>query len=242
MPSPDRPQPAEWRDLSAESLREWIAVRLEELPAEDAIRALRHPFCSSELIEAIAEQPRLLAFYEVAREIARHPRAPLVLGQRLVAILFWRDLLEVALDTRIHPRLRRSAEGRLVERLSTLSLGERVSLARRASPALQAQLRRDPDPRVIRALLENSRLTEGSLLPLLASAQARPEVLAVVAADQRWGARYEVRRALVRNPRTPVDTAVGLVALLRRADQRSAAGDTRLHPAVRQRAALLSGG
>jgi hypothetical protein len=128
-----------------------------------------------------------------------------------------------------------------LERLPSLAVGEKVSLARRASPALQMQLRRDPDLRVFRALLENPRLTESVLVPLLASPETRPDVLGVIAADPRWGVRMEVRRALARNPRTPVDVALGLIATLPRSDQRAVAQDPRLNEVVRRRARLLSG-
>lgn len=233
---------AEWpRDLDADQLVEWIAARLEHLEAETVLRALRHPFTSSELVAMIGAHPRLLAIYAISREVARHPRAPLVLAMRAVTTLFWRDHLEVAIDVRVAPQVRRLAEQRLVERLPSLAVGEKVSLARRASPALQMQLRRDPDLRVIRALLENPRLTESVLVPLLASPETRPDVLAAIAADPRWGVRMEVRRALARNPRTPVEVALGLIATLPRSDQRAVAQDSRLNEAVRRRARLVSG-
>jgi hypothetical protein len=202
---------------------------------------LRHPHAGAEVVALIGQVPRLLATYEVSREIARHPRAPLVLATRAVTTLFWRDHLEVALDTRVAPQVRRLAEARILERLPSLAVGERISLARRASAQVQAQLRRDPDLRVVRALLENPRLTEGVLLPLLIAPDTRADVLQMVAADRRWGARVEVRRALARHPRTPPDTALTLISGLPRSDQRAIANDARVAEVVRRRARLLSG-
>ncbi len=79
-----------------------------------------------------------------------------------------------------------------------------MAIARRASPLLIAQLRSDPEPRVIAALLENPRLTEGGLMPMVSSETTSPEVLGMVARHGRWGVRYPVRLALCRNRRTPV--------------------------------------
>ena len=63
------------------------------------------------------------------------------------------------------------------------------AIARGASPAVLAALRHDPTPRVVAALLENPRLTEATLLPLLASEQSSPQALAVVAGNPKWSSR-----------------------------------------------------
>lgn len=229
------------RGLGAEELHTWVVEQVATLEAADALRVLRHPFAAQETLAVIAAEARLLAHYEIGREVARHPRAPLVVALRMVATLFWRDHLEVAVDTRVAPQVRRLAEQRLLERIPSLATGERISLARRATPGLQAILRHDSDARVVRALLENPRLTLAVLVPLLVSLQARPEILALVAGDRRWGNHLEVRRAVARNPRTPAQVAVPIVALLPRADQLALARDPRLPELVRQRARLLSG-
>jgi hypothetical protein len=212
-----------------------------ELSPEVVRAALADPFVTAEAIEAFAGEPRLLAFYEVRRELARHPRSPQHVATRLLAGLYWRDLAEIALDTRLHPRLRHEADLCLGQRLGGLSVGEKMSLARRASPALLGQLRNDPSPRVVAALLENPRLTEGLLAPLAASELAQPAILDLLARDRRWGVRYDLKLALARNPRTRLDTALQLLTGLRKTDLRAVAADLRLPPPLRHRARLLLG-
>jgi|SRR5580693_5268417 hypothetical protein len=209
------------------------------LPAVRA--ALADPFVTPETIERLAGQPQLLALYEVRRELARHPRSPQHLALRLVPGLHWRDLADLALDTRLHPRVRREADLCLGQRLGALSVGEKISLARRASPTLVGQLRADPSPRVIAALLENPRLTEGLLAPLAHSDTAQPAVLDLLAGDRRWGLRYDLKLALARNPRTRLPTALRLLAELRKIDLRAVAADPRLAAPLRHRARLLLG-
>ena len=116
--------------------------------------------------------------------------------------------------------LRRAAEIQLAARLPGLAVGEKVSLARRSGAGVIALLRQDPSPRVIAALLDNSRLTEGLLAPVVHRAATPAAILELIAADRRWGVRYPLRLALARNPATPLATAWRLLARCARATSR----------------------
>ena len=230
--------------LSQADAQELVVLLREHAAALDARavqEALRNPYSGLEAIEVVLASPRLLTSYQVRRALVRHPQTPQVHATRLVPGLFWRDLLEVSLDLRLMPALRRLAERYLVDRLPSLTLGERISLARRAGTTLLQQLRFDAHERVIAAFLENPRLTEGILLPMLHRESTPPPVLRQVAASRRWGVRYEVRLALSRNPRLPLPLALGLLPGLKKADLQALARDPRLAPPLRRRADVLLG-
>ena len=95
-----------------------------------------------------------------------------------------------------------------------------------------AQLRHDPSPRVIAALLDNPRLTEGVLAPVLNSASTPPAILELIADDRRWGVRYALRLALVRNPATPLQDRL---AAARRAAPDRTSGRSPPTPVCRSR-------
>ncbi|MGD2114123.1 MAG: hypothetical protein PVG07_03660 [Acidobacteriota bacterium] len=229
------------RGAETEELHDLLHRYAAEMDVREAVHALRNPFLGREGIETVAEQGRLLASYEVKRLIALHPRTPEPLALRFVPSLFWRDLLEMGVDTRVRPTVRRAADRRLMGRLSSLATGEKMAVARRASGRILSRLRHDPSPRVAGALLENPRITEGILVPLVASDDAQPKVLELVARNRRWGVRYEVRLALCCNPRTPVRTVLPILPMLRKRDLRTVAREIRLPAAVRRRAKVLLG-
>jgi len=229
------------READTEELHGLLRQHADTLDVVTAVHALRNPFIGREGIEILAAQGRLLAAYEVKRQIALHPRAPEPLALRFIPSLFWRDLLEIGLDTRVRPTLRRAADRRLMARLSGLAIGEKVAIARRASPRVLGRLRHDPTPRVVAALLENPRVTEGVLLPLAASEEAPPGVLELLARNRRWGVRYEVRLALCLNPSSPVQIVLPILPLLRKRDLQTVARTVRLAMAVRRRARVLLG-
>lgn len=218
-----------------------LAGRAEALTPEEALWALANPHLDRAGIERLADLVPLAGSRLVARAVALHPRTPEVLARRLLPALPWRDLADAGRDVRLAPTVRRAADVLLGERLAGLSAGERASVARRASPDLIVRFRDEADPRVAAALLDNPRLTEGRLLPILSAPGARPAVLALVARHRRWSRRVEVRSALVRNPATPVAAALVLLPELRKNDLAAVARDLRISPAVRRRAALLAG-
>ncbi len=188
------------------------------LSAGDARRVLRNPFVTAEVIEELVAIRRLLAGYDVRSAIARHRRTPEPLALRFISSLFWRDLLEIAVDVRISPAVRRVAEKYLVRRLGRLTTGEKMAIARRATSEVLAHLRKDPSLQVIKALLENPRLTEPTLLPMVASESTLPRVLDLVARTPRWATRYEIRVALSRNTRAPFSAIFEILPTLRRKD------------------------
>ncbi|HET6415023.1 MAG TPA: hypothetical protein VFG22_01915 [Polyangiales bacterium] len=114
-----------------------------------------------------------------------------------------------------------------------VTLGERKSLARTHDRALIQRVVRDPHPDVVRILLDNPSLTEEDVVHVCATRPNDPEVLQAVYRHRRWVVRYRPRNAIVRNPDTPLDTALLLVPLLRKPELREAATSPELAPALR---------
>jgi hypothetical protein len=200
------------------------------------VRAVvRNPHVDAETLEALAAIKALSAIYEVRALLVRHRRTPPTVAMRFVNSLFWRDLLEIALDVQLLPGLRRLAEKYLLQRLPRLAPGERTTLARRAPPEVLSRLTFDPHPRVIAATLDNPLLTEERIQPMLTSARSTPRMLEAVARHPRWSSRYPVRVLLCRHPLAPSVLVLPLLDGLRRDDLEALAhGDAAF--AVRHRA------
>lgn len=218
-----------------------VEANLSRMDVEAAAQAIRNPFVSREVIELLAGHKGLLANRGLRSQLAAHRQTPEPLAMRLVSTLFWPDLVALGVETRVRPTVRRAADRALAGRLAAMSIGERMAVARRASPAIIAQLLRDPERRVVGAALDNPRTTEGSIVPLLASDRAHPGVLETIISHRRWGNRYTLRAQFCRNPRAPTARVLREMAMLRKVDLRSLTTDPRLAPAVRRRADLLLG-
>ncbi len=114
-----------------------------------------------------------------------------------------------------------------------LTLGERKSLARTHERSLIQRVVRDPHPDVVRILLDNPSLTEEDVIRICAARPNDPNVLQTVHRNRRWVVRYRPRHAIVRNPDTPLDTALLLAPLLRKPELKEAATSSELAPALR---------
>ncbi len=70
-------------------------------------RVLRHPYVNEKVVAAWASQRRATSGYAARSLIARHPRTNATTALRFVPGLFWRDLLEISVDVRVAPSVRR---------------------------------------------------------------------------------------------------------------------------------------
>ena len=122
----------------------------------------------------------------------------------MVRHLFTFDLMQVALTPVVPADIKMAAEESLINRLERLSQGERLTLAHRASGRVAAALLLDPEPRVIHAALENSRLTESAVIKALMRRDAPAAFVSAVCHHSRWSPRREIRIALLRNEKTPL--------------------------------------
>jgi len=122
-----------------------------------------------------------------------------------------------------------------------VSLGERKSLARTHDRDLLARVIRDPHPDVIRILMGNPILTEKDVVRLCAQRPVTPEVLREVFSSARWIVRYGVRKAIVKNPFTPVDIALQLSAHLTEPDARAVVDSPELSVLVRDACRRVAG-
>lgn len=234
--------PRRLREASTEELLALLTKRLDELDVEGVRQLVRNPYAGHEAMEAVAGATRLLEIYEVRRALAFHPRTPEAIALRFVPGLYWRDLLDLGADVKVRPPVRVAANRYLGERLPSLAEGEKMAIARRAGANVLAKLRLDPSRRVIGALLENPRLTEATLYPLVRREATPGPILALIAESTRWGMRYELKTGLAANPSTPIEIALRLLPGLKRSDLAAVAAAERVAGAVRGRARALAGG
>jgi hypothetical protein len=174
-----------------------------------------------------SERPRVLA------RVVLSPRAPRALAQRLVSGLYWRDLADVAATPRLPAAVRARAESLLRDGLRDMRLGDRVTLARLATPALLPALLADGDRQVTESALVNPRLREEDLVVALRREDVPAVLIEAVFGSSRWGSNYAVRLALALQPRTPLALALRQVSSLVPRDLRRVAGDEQVRPLVR---------
>lgn len=194
---------------------------------------------SQAFLRELGSRERLLRDYPVKLALVRHPRTPRSLSLPLLRYLYLFDLVKVAATPGVPAELRRVAEEAVVARVTALSLGERLSLARHGTGRIATALLGDAEARVFCTALENPRLTEEGVLKTLREEKVTPEAVEAIAAHPRWSQRYEVRLGLIRNPATSLGRVLALVEQVRSSDLAELTADSRMPPNRRKYLARL---
>jgi hypothetical protein len=195
------------------------------------ISMLRRP-APVPFLEIVAETSPWSRDARVLAVVVLNPRTPRALAVRLVPALHWRDLADVAASPRVDAGARVRAEAVLKEQLPDLRLGERITLARLATPALLPPLLLDAERRVVETALLNPRVREEDLVFAVRASTAPRSLLEGVTLSPRWRECYAVRLTLVLQPRTPLALALAQLSSLVRRDLERVAATEGLAPLV----------
>jgi hypothetical protein len=114
-----------------------------------------------------------------------------------------------------------------------LPIPARLKLSRGASRVLRSILLRDSNTQVALSTLLNNNLTEQEVEHTASSRSVAEELLDAVARKRDWISRYNVAKALVKNPRTPLPVALKLVNRMAVRDLRDLGRDKNIPDAVR---------
>ena len=115
------------REAGSAELQQLVEQNLGSLKAGTVRQILKNPYVTTQIIELILTERRLLTFQEVRGDLVRHPATPEVQALRFVPGLFWKDLVDIGGDIRVRPRIRRAADRYLINRIQGLAAGERIS-------------------------------------------------------------------------------------------------------------------
>lgn len=168
-----------------------------------ALALLKHNDLPPELFELLARNRSITKFRKVKLAIIANPRTPRFVSIAQIRQLFTFDLMQVALRPVVPGDIKRIAEEALINRLETLSSGEKLALARRASGPVAAAPLSEREARVIQAALDNGRLTEAFVVKALTGSDSSAALVRAVCDHAKWSLRREIRTALLRNEKTP---------------------------------------
>jgi len=183
------------------------AVADPALSEDLALVLLKRTDLAPELLEQLSKKS-VIKGRKVKLALVSHSRTPRYVSVTLVRQMFTFDLMQVALTPVVPADVKKAAEEVLLNRLETLTAGEKLSLARRASGRVAAALLLDPEQRICHAGLDNSRLTEADVVKALTTAKARADFVRSVCNHPKWSLRREIRMALLRTEKLSLSYAL----------------------------------
>src|ERR1700688_2961653 len=184
------------------------------LTEDFALAILKRADLPPEVIELLAKNATALKSRKVKIAMASHPKTPRHVSVPLARQFYTFDLMKVALSPTVPADVKVAVDDVLISRLKTVTIGERLTLARRASGRVAAALLLDVETigtkiisdaktvaretRVMQAALENPRLTEALVINSVLRPAASAALVHAVAQHAKWSCRREIRAALLR--------------------------------------------
>jgi len=219
----------------------WLATlphkRVVDIISNNQQRMLRCP----DIVEALGSNPltgrsvidRILSFLGVQKGKAEEPDEGAQEGEELApgaevtdeaalaalrAILgddvgdFAKELLEETGE------LDESQRGNLFALIQTLSVFQKVKLARMGNKEARGLLIRDRNKIVASAAIRSPKMTENEVEGFAKMRALSDEVLRIIAGNREWTRSYSVKLNLAMNPRCPASTAVKFLNYLQDRD------------------------
>ncbi len=156
------------------------------------------------VLEAVSKNAAVMKHRKVINALVKNPRTPRYVALPIARHLYTFELMQIALTPGVAADLKMAVEEAIVGRLATVSSGERMALARRASGRVAAALLLDPESRIIEAALVNPQMTEAWIVKAVMAEEQPQALINQVARHPKWSVRREVQLALLRNDKTPL--------------------------------------
>jgi len=169
------------------------------LTGDLALALLQRADLPGEVLEQLAKNRAALKLRKVKVALACHPHTPRHVSVPLIRQFYTFDLMKVALSPVVPAGVKLSADETLLARLKTITLGGRLTLARQASGRIAGALLLDAEQRIMRAALENSRLTEAPIVQAVLKPAASAALVQAVSRHAKWSYRRDVQIALLRS-------------------------------------------
>lgn len=128
----------------------------------------------------------------------------------------------------------------LIRRILLMNVKDRIKMAMKGDREARAILIRDGNRIVSTAVVHNPRITDKEIENIAAMRTISEDVLRLIGMNRAWSRIYTVIHNLVRNPRAPLATAMGILPRLQARDLQSLSQNRNVPEAVRRQAYRLT--
>jgi hypothetical protein len=217
------------RDTSAEVVR--AALKNRSLTEDHLLALLKRRDLPEDLLKAIHQRNDTGRSHRLLLALAKNPGTPGPVILSILPHLYLFELLDLCILPGTTPDQKLAAERQIIRRLPTTPLGNKITLARRGTSAVVAELLKGAEAQVIAACLDSPALREIDLLQLLNGPGAGAETVSLIARHPRWRGRPNLRLAILKSPKTPPIWFTLFLPQLKKGDLQSIVASRRLDAA-----------
>jgi hypothetical protein len=126
-----------------------------------------------------------------------------------------------------------------VQKIAKLDIRGRIALAMRGNKEERSILIRDSTKIVALAVLDSPKVTEAEVESFAQQKNVLDVVLRTIPLKRQFAKNYSIMRNLVFNPRTPLDSSLGLMKGMLTADLKNLSGNKEVPEAIRKMATRM---
>jgi hypothetical protein len=218
-------------DTSPRVIRALLENR--RLAEEDVLIIAKRKNLPPDILTMVFRDRRWAESYPIRLALARNPRSPLSVSLNIARYLRIFDLEEITRSHVIPLVFRHKVEMIINERILTMPLGNKKTLARKAAGNVLLKLLLDADAEVVKLCLNNPHITEGHLFKVISRRDTRAETVLMIAEHPNWSNRSLIRFSLARNEHTPLSLSIRFLSEMKIMDLRELYADPSMPVTIR---------
>lgn len=206
------------------------ALKNPHLHEDHLLALLKRRDLGEELLKFIYQLEMTKGSHRLKIAVVKNPDTP---GQVVLALLphlHLFELVDLCMIPGVTPDQKFAAERAILQRLPTTELGNKMTLARRATATVVGEILKEGDARLLEICLNSPRLREVSILQFINGPRSSAETISIVARHPKWKLRPNLRLAILKNRRTPPIWFTLFLPQLRSPDVRNLLASRRLNP------------
>jgi hypothetical protein len=216
------------QDAAGEVLRN--ALKNRNLGEDHLLALLKRRDLAEDLLKAVYQLELTAASHQLQLALVRNPGTPGSIVLTLLPRLHLFELVDLCYFPGITPDQKFAAERAILQRLPTTELGNKMTVARRATATVVGEILKEGDLPLVEICLSSPHLREVAVLQFLNGPSATAETISMIARHPKWRMRPNLRLAILKNHRTPEIWFHQLLPGMRTPDIRNLLFSKQLHP------------
>ncbi len=205
-------------------------LKNKNLHEDHLFALLKRRDLSEALLKSIYQYEQKQPSHKLKIALVKNPNTPGPVVLSLLPHLYLFELIDVCFLPGVTPDQKIAAERTIIQRLPQIELGNKITLARRATADVVAAILKQGETQVIGACLTNPRLREVAILQFLNSSAPGAETISTIARHSKWQGRPNIRMAMLKNRNTPAVWFTLYLPKLRSEELRRLLAGRRLNP------------
>jgi hypothetical protein len=210
------------------------ALKNPHLSDDHIMALLKRRNLSEALLKTVHGLERVKSSHQLQISLVKNPSTPSSIVLSILPRLHLFELVNLCCLPGVTPDQKFAAERAILQRLPTTELGHRLTLARRATAIVVAELLKSGEKPLVESCLDNPRLREVAILQFLSGPYANAETISMIARHPKWKSRPNLQQAILKNNRTPLIWFTLLLPRLRTPEVRNLLASHRLNPAQKK--------